>query len=168
MAINSNHILLCAVILSFCSCSKPQESYSFILSDPIKSDSGMVFIFDVPLNDTGLVYSTNISCRYNSRKIVDTCIRFDIQALSPSGKLYGEEVCFPLGVKSDLIKVGKSNRAIITIEWPYRDNIRVPIDTGIWKITIRPADQALSKGLYGVGFAYHGQHLSELNNERKR
>lgn len=149
-------LLLLAIVTALTCCTKPQEGYHFISTNPLEADETPVFQFDADLSDTTLSYSTEIVCRYNTKVIPDTCINFIINAISPSGRTYQEKVSLPILKDDERVVIKPNNHSINDILWPYRTNIKVSTqDAGIWKMIIVPADKEVIRGILGIGFSYH-------------
>ncbi len=161
MVIESRKLLVFLLpLFMLVSCKEPRERFDFVFSDPISDNDGSTYRFCADFNNPSATYNTAIVCRYSTTIIKGNCLTFDITATSPSGQSYFERVTMPLDKDNTLIRFRHNNGSVADIQWPYRNNIAVSEDTGIWHIDIKVADSSLVKGIYGLGFSYN-KHIPD-------
>lgn len=145
---------LLALMMVSASCGKPESRYSYIAAD--NADTEGRYSFKADFDDSLALYSTEIICRWNTSKIEDDFIDLNVLIEAPDSTFYEENLHLPLNAGSHTIKLLKLRAAEADIQWPYRDNIRVGGNTGIWNITITPSSAA-AEGITGLGFSYKKQ-----------
>lgn len=146
-------LLLLLIALSLAGCRKPSDNYLFTAIDPAEVATDYQFEFSADLSDSSKTYISEIVCRFDPQILTKDGLKLDVNLLSPSGREYYESVNFPFALGSEEIEILKISYKLYDISWPYRDDITVGDDAGIWTIRISPADKQELKGIYGMGFS---------------
>ena len=140
------------LLLTALSCSRPFERFSFEYAPSRGDRAGYAYRFEMALDDPGAVYAADIACRYDAGKMCGDSIRFEVELLSPGGEVYGEIFDYPL-TDGESVSMRRHFGARRDISRPWRGGIST-VDTGVWRISLRPVVDSQAENILGVGLSY--------------
>lgn len=153
-----NILFLLIVAATLFSCSKPIGDSSFVSSDFLDAEDDGWYRFQANLEE-GIVYSTSIAMRLNTKMVSDTIVTVKIYLVSPDGDGVVEMLDLPLSQKNDVISVVRASGSILDFRWLYRENIKVQGGmAGLWKIYIKPCGEDILQFVKGMGFSYSAEN----------
>lgn len=153
-------VLLLVALLAAGACSKPTGDSHIVSAWSARSEGG-VYRFDATFDDSTASYALDLAARLVASQFPDGTLELDIRTVAPDGTSTIERLSLPL--EGPDVRTVLGSGSVADCSWRWRD---FSPGGGSWSFLIQPADPALAKALYGLGFSYSLNE--ETRNDGKR